>query len=285
MRFHIIGAGPVGQLLATLLTEDGHDVCLIVRGTNQVTMRSITRFNSLESRHSFSISQKSWNQIVPGEIQFAIICTKASASMAAFDQLLPRPEKVLFLHNGMGPQQQAFNLAQMNTLWGSNTHGCYINKDQHLIHAGQGDIIIGSPGELQKPDELPHCFKWQSNIELILWKKLAINALINPVTLKYRCKNGALLQNHEALELMEKLADEIVSIASSQGITLDSPLKNALDVARATAQNWSSTMQDYFASRPTELAYISGYLVVVAQKNKIKIPAHVSLLKELSSVL
>lgn len=84
---------------------------------------------------------------------------------------------------------------------------------------------------------------------------------------------------------MEKLADEIVSIASSQGITLDSPLKNALDVARATAQNWSSTMQDYFASRPTELAYISGYLVVVAQKNKIKIPAHVSLLKELSSVL
>jgi 2-dehydropantoate 2-reductase len=110
--------------------------------------------------------------------------------------------------------------------------------------------------------------------EALAWGKLVINAAINPLTALLRVPNGDLLQNPSARELMAGLAREAATVAVEERIHLPftDPVQVVEEVARKTAANHSSMLQDVLRGAPTEIDAICGVVARRAQKHGLTVP-------------
>jgi 2-dehydropantoate 2-reductase len=64
----------------------------------------------------------------------------------------------------------------------------------------------------------------------------------------------------------------------------DSLLDKVNQVISATANNYSSMHQDIVNARPTELDYITGYVIKVANAQSIDVPVHQRLYNQLQQL-
>ncbi len=149
-----------------------------------------------------------------------------------------------------------------------------------MKEAGEGTISIEQNQALGPLEAALRSAKF--NVEIVedarslIWGKLVINAAINPLTALLRVTNGELLERPSARKLMGRLAQEAALVAQAEGATL--PFSNPIDtveqVARKTAANRSSMLQDVLRGAPTEINAICGAVVKIAQKHGINTPAN-----------
>ena len=275
MVIHIIGQGPVGLLIASLISDCGGSPIIVGKRPRNSPNLTYKRVALSGDATDYALPYTYWDALKTQTIKLAIICTKAGDAFDAYRSALNclAPEgHILFLNNGMGPQQEALALSPGAVLLGINTHGAFMKSKQVLVHAGIGALTVGAPDNQKAKIRLPDCFEWTADINGALWKKLGINALINPLAVLHQCKNGALLDMVQVQSLMTSMADEIDQIAAAEGIVNLESEKAARAVARRTAENWCSSMQDYRANRPTELPFITGYLLTRGQSHGIPCP-------------
>ncbi|MEM4432868.1 MAG: 2-dehydropantoate 2-reductase [Desulfurococcaceae archaeon] len=104
-------------------------------------------------------------------------------------------------------------------------------------------------------------FRIVSDIDLYRWIKLALNAVVNPITAIVRGKNRVVLSKW-GLELARIIIDEVVQAASKHGYTLDPDklFKMVVRNVEAVAENYSSMYQDVINGRRTEIDFINGYV-------------------------
>lgn len=113
------------------------------------------------------------------------------------------------------------------------------------------------------------------NMEIRIWSKLVINAVINPLTAILRVKNGELLESAWTRELMLDLYREACLVAEAKDIQLPDDLwQTILTVCEATSRNHSSMLQDIEQSRTTEIDRINGSLLQMAEELNLDLPAH-----------
>jgi 2-dehydropantoate 2-reductase len=110
----------------------------------------------------------------------------------------------------------------------------------------------------------------------LIWGKLVINAAINPLTALLRVPNGRLLEIPAAHDLMKALATEVAQVAGAEHIPLPfaDPVAAAEDVARRTAPNHSSMLQDILRGAPTEIDAICGAVVRIGQQHRLESPVN-----------
>jgi 2-dehydropantoate 2-reductase len=110
----------------------------------------------------------------------------------------------------------------------------------------------------------------------LVWGKLVANAAINPMTALLEVPNGALLHNPLWRHVMIAAAQEVAEVAGSAGIALPfaDPVRYTLEIARATAENKSSMLQDILRGAPTEIAAISGAVVRAATRHHVAAPVN-----------
>jgi 2-dehydropantoate 2-reductase len=122
-----------------------------------------------------------------------------------------------------------------------------------------------------------------ANIKLAQWQKLAVNAVINPLTALFDINNGKLLTLAEPNAMVAPLCAEIASVAGAESIALnaDSIEAEVHRVCRLTSANISSMLQDVRQRRDTELAYINGYLQRCAARHGIDTPLNRQLISKL----
>jgi 2-dehydropantoate 2-reductase len=108
----------------------------------------------------------------------------------------------------------------------------------------------------------------------LAWGKLVINAAINPLTALLRIPNGELLERPEARHLMADLAQEVAAVARAEGIRLpfENPVEAVEGVARKTAANHSSMLQDVLRGAPTEIDAICGAVTQRGEKAGVPTP-------------
>jgi 2-dehydropantoate 2-reductase len=97
-------------------------------------------------------------------------------------------------------------------------------------------------------------------VESLVWSKLVINTAINPLTALFKIPTGKLLESPPAHELMLALARETAKVAALNGISLpfEDPAAMVEAVARRTAANHSSMLQDVLRGAQTEIDAICG---------------------------
>jgi 2-dehydropantoate 2-reductase len=110
----------------------------------------------------------------------------------------------------------------------------------------------------------------------LVWGKLVINSAINPLTALLRIPNGELLARPSAHEVMKELARETARVAYAEHIDLpfDDPVAAVEDVARRTAANNSSMLQDVLRGAITEIDAICGAVVHYGEIHHIPTPAN-----------
>lgn len=297
MHWHILGAGAIGLLWTGMLNRAGFTTTLLFRNSEKLAAFQQTGKLSLtQAEHQGQDTQQysSDARLVsdPGRINNLLLTTKAFAAIDAFNTVksfLSDDAKVLLLHNGMGPQEA---LAQQNpelNIWaGSTTDGAYQSAPFQVVQAGKGETRIGAlngnTSELFRQlspaiDNLIH----EPDIIPVLWRKLAINCAINPLTAIYNCKNGELVTNPEYRKAMAVICAEVEQVTHALGIALfEQPLiEQACHIATVTARNSSSMQQDVIHQRPTEIDSITGFLCQQAALAGIDVPANQQLLMQI----
>ncbi len=277
-HWHILGAGAIGSLWAYHMTQQNIPVTLLVRPeritshTNTATLRVECATKSTEGDNTCEVQLISTTDTAP--ISHLLVTTKAGDTLAILETLRPRLSHdavIVLLQNGLGHQQQvAHAFANHGVFAGSTTDGVWQKDFLHICRAGHGLTRFGPlNGQAQESIKRLHSLlhitglkaEMSDNILGILQEKLAINAAINGLTIVHNCANGELLKQPYRSDLAE-LCEEIETILAKDGYLPQQPLLAKVEqVLTITANNISSSLQDFRNGRPTELAYINGYLI------------------------
>ena len=281
MKITVLGCGALGQLWLTALRKHGHDV----QGWLRVPQPYCSVNLIEEDGTIFNESLTANDPDFLAQSDMLLVTLKAwqvSDAVKALAATLPASSPVLLLHNGMGTIDELKSIHQP-LLMATTTHAA--RRDGNIIvHVAGGVTHIG-PARAQDgdysyladtlQDVLPDV-AWHNHIRPQLWRKLAVNCVINPLTALWNCPNGE-LKNHQ--QLVATLCAEVASVVEREGLhTSADDLRYYVDqVIESTAENISSMLQDVRAQRHTEIDYITGYLLKRARAHGISVPENARL--------
>jgi len=187
----------------------------------------------------------------------------------------------LTLQNGFGNVEtlQAV-LGSARVALGVTTIGARMLEPGYVQHTGDGKVSLGPHDNVTGFGELLKDAGFQVEMiadpQSLLWGKLVINAAINPLTALLRVPNGELLARPSARELMQEAASEAALVAAAKGIKLpyDDPEDAVEAVAKNTASNISSMLQDVLRGTPTEIDAINGAIIRESEKVGLLAPVN-----------
>ncbi|NWD59654.1 putative 2-dehydropantoate 2-reductase [Pseudomonas sp. IPO3774] len=280
--WHVLGAGSLGTLWAARLARAGLPVRLILRDPGRLASYQTANGLTLVEQgvaHTYPVVGETSDS--PGPIHRLLVACKAYDAQEAVAQLehrlVPDAELIL-LQNGLGSQDAvAAQLPQARCIFASSTEGAFRESDWRVVFAGHGYTWLGDARHPTPPlwlDDLqaagiPH--EWSTDILTRLWRKLALNCAINPLTVLYQCRNGE-LQDHqcEVATLCAELADLLE--CCGQPAAAEDLHSEVERVIQATAANYSSMYQDVASARRTEISYLLGYACQVAARHQLSLP-------------
>lgn len=282
----IVGTGALASLFAARLTHAGYDITMIGtwrEGLDTLNQNGVRLVDADGVEHTYPVhATDDPRECV--DVKHAIVLVKAWQTERVASQLkecLADDGIALTLQNGLGNRETLVQSLGLNRVTlGSTTTGATLLGPGHVKAGGEGVISLE---QNQALGPLEAGLKSAGfNIQVVedtralIWGKLVINAAINPLTALLRVKNGELLERLPARELMGQLAAETAQVARAENIQLpfDDPVKAAEDVARKTAENTSSMLQDVLRGAPTEIDAICGAVVQAGQKYGIETPVN-----------
>jgi 2-dehydropantoate 2-reductase len=292
-HWHVLGAGSMGCLFAAHLTAAGCKVTLLLRKSTDGDPTRI-RVDSADGTREVPIKIESCDS--GSVIEHLLVATKAQDVVTAVSSVRHRLSAdcpIILAANGMGYLEPLAEQLSGQVLYCCiTTEGAYRLAPLHIRHAGTGVTRIGSPDQPPQADWLSDWQKssldcrWQPDIHLALWHKLAINCAINPLTAIHGCLNGVLASDPLLSSEVEQLCQEIATVSAAAGFvdTAASVAREVATVIAATAENRSSMLQDAQANRTTEIDYITGYLLQTAKDLNIPIPHNQQLFDKVKSL-
>ncbi|KAF8203946.1 ketopantoate reductase-like protein [Pholiota molesta] len=151
-------------------------------------------------------------------------------------------------------------------------------------------------------------WKPMSDMRTIMQRKLVVNAVINPLTAIFGCRNGDLFKNAGGRTLLQQICQEASAVYAAEVkhdnemelgrlqqegvdtsqyqlqslpemLTAEALEEHVLQVAHLTSGNISSMLQDVQRGRKTEIEFINGYLESLGQEYRVSTPVNATLRK------
>lgn len=294
MKFAIIGPGALGCLLTALLAESGQEVVLLDHRAERahfISDRGIhVESESGERRVKVKVTDEP-KQAADADLVF--VCVKAYSTrdaIAPVATLLGKNARVLTLQNGLGNVEALADAVGRNRVWGGTTaQGATELGLGQIRHGGRGDTAIApakSGADKDRLDEVASILNSakvpthvEADVNSLIWSKLIVNVGINPLTALTRLRNGQLLEHLGTQNIMETAVAEASAVAKALKVKLLYPdsLERVREVARVTAPNVASMLQDILAMRRTEIDHINGAVTDYGAKLGIPTPVNQTL--------
>ncbi len=225
-------------------------------------------------------------------IDYLWVATKGPDTASALQALAHRLHSgttLISLQNGMGTLAQAPLPQGITLLYAVTTNAAWREGNKvHLVAENQtllGGDLPSAPAWFHPLAAHWPGLAWSERIHFEQWRKLTINAVINPLTAMLGCRNGELLHNPKAQAQMVKLSQECDKLAGHLFPHWpEDTFERSLMVAEATRDNISSMLADVLAQRPTEIDFITGYLVRTAKAHHLHLPTHEALWQQLREI-
>ena len=280
----IVGTGALATLFAARLSQAGHAVAML--GSWQAGLEALrkegVRLVDLDGQeHRFKVQAIGEARQAQGA-KYALVLVKAWQTERVAAQLkecLAKDGIAVTLQNGLGNREAlARTLGADRVALGVTTTGATLLGPGRVRAGGEGTISLEDHRALAPLAESLTSANFQVSLvqdaRSLVWGKLVINTAINPLTALLRVPNGRLLELASACEMLRALAQETAQVAQAEGIQLPftDPAAAAEDVARRTAANHSSMLQDVLRGAPTEIDAICGAVVETGQKHGIDTP-------------
>jgi 2-dehydropantoate 2-reductase len=294
MRVAVIGTGAMGSLFAARLAP----VCdLVMLGgwTEQLEIlekRGLTVIDLDGSEHKarFPVCR---SPLEVNNRDLALVLVKSWQTERAAgqaSQVLAKGAVALTLQNGLGNDRAlAAQVGNGRVAIGVTSEGATMLRPGVVRYAGRGITHLSGPHTMLDRLGAVQALLQQAGFEAhmtndpsaLVWGKLAVNAGINPLTALLMVPNGLLCDHESTRQLMIRAAEETAAVAAAQGISLpyESAADRVAEVARATATNLSSMVQDITRGAPTEVEAINGAVVEHGRALKVPTPVNAALLE------
>ncbi|KAL2009166.1 hypothetical protein VTN00DRAFT_7360 [Thermoascus crustaceus] len=246
-------------------------------------------------------------------IECLIVAVKAPQTVKALKSVSHRltPEStVLLLQNGMGAIEEVNEKVfpdpyqRPNYMMGIISHGLLRKEPFRVSHTGVGTTILSPVPSRTTLTRVDKDADWSASTKYLLrtliltpplvavaetpasllqyqLEKLAMNCVINPLTVLLDCENGELLYNYNITRAMRLLLIEISTVICALPELQGVPGVNArfapdrlrhmvVQLANRTAKNTSSMLQDVRKGKETEIEYLNGYIIRRGEELGIK---------------
>ena len=282
----IVGTGALASLFAARLSRAGYSITMLgswKAGLEALQSHGVRLLDPDGNEHQFPVRATADPRECRGA-RHALVLVKAWQTEQAAGQLrecLADDGLAVTLQNGLGNREAlARSLGLSRVALGVTTTGATLLGPGLVREGGEGIISMERHQALDPIEGALRAAEFHVNVvedaQSLIWGKLVINAAINPLTAILRVPNGRLLELPSAREMMAALAREAGRVADAEIVPLPfpDPVAAAEDVARRTAANHSSMLQDVLRGAATEIDAICGAVVKIGQKHGVETPTN-----------
>ncbi|WP_110676463.1 2-dehydropantoate 2-reductase [Salinicola sp. RZ23] len=274
----VLGAGALGQLFAARLAAADDIGPIALRGRHGL-------LNQLRLQET----DGSWRSLALASPEappaLVIVATKAPDAEQALQQAQLAPgTPLLLLQNGFSVQPRLSAQWPGPVLCAATTEAAYRQPPPAIgvVHAAAGHTWLGdlAARHLALAETVAAILTRVGlaasacdDIDEKLWHKLAVNAVINPLTARHRVLNGALAEPQLSAEVAALCAEIAQLMAAAKVPPPAAGWQGWVGaVIEATAGNRSSMLQDVLAGRGTERDAILQPLLALADTHALAVP-------------
>ena len=277
----IAGAGSIGLLLGSYFCEADMNVTFLVRSDAQkesLKKDGLRRINMDRSEIECPVDAILKIEEAPVNALWIL-----AVKYAGLKELLKELDKaemknpVLFVQNGIGHIELAQH-SQLPTIGLATVeHGALRIDNRTVQHNGSGTISIAPFRGDNSTFQLLHSAQttafpitYVNDAEQSLLRKVLLNCIINPLTTILHLKNGELLSNPYAYNLLVKLHKELLHAFPEMNTSLT--LEAVEKVCEKTAANHSSMLVDRLNGNRMEIETIVSAVILKADSKDCKLP-------------
>ena len=290
MKIVVIGAGAMGTLYGGRLALAGEEVTMVdvvEKAVRHMDAEGLT-LELADGVHTAKVSAR-----LAAEMDFAadlvILFTKSVYSRAALESaktFIGPDTVVMTLQNGLGNLELVNEyLPRERIIVGNQRLPQRSDRDRPhpLDREGHTRIMTASGEETDFLRKVRDSFEAAGlhcsitpDIMATIWTKVAVNATANSITSVCRLRCGVLISTPEAWQLALRILDEVVAVATADGVKLDREaiVDNVHKVMEAMPGHLTSMEQDVLAKRPTEVGSINGGVVKKAKALGLDAPCN-----------
>jgi len=232
------------------------------------------------------------------KFNYIFLTTKAYDSEEALFQyknIINSSKWLVILQNGIGNEDIVSDYcSKLKIIRAITTNGAILKEPGQLYHTGEGITKIGFPflnnfnlenNKLEKASKdlvLLKDLLNLANLETIIvkdiikvsWEKVFVNVGINAIGTLTRLRNGQLLEFDGLKHFMGKAINEAIQIAELKKIEFSRKdyITLAFNVAKSTAENENSMLQDIINGKTTEIDFLNGRILKYAKELGIDVP-------------
>ncbi len=284
-RVAVVGLGSIGSAVAGCLAAVGrHDVVVCTR-------RPIERL-TLESPSGTAVLPLA-TLTDPAQVarpaDWVMLCTKTHQTAAAapwLARLCAAATRVAVLQNGIGHVERVAPLTNGATVLPAIVYfnGERLAPDRVRLRQGSDqDIAVADDAAGRDFAGLfsgtPLRILLSSDFATLVWRKLLINAVANPIT-TLTLQRQAVLRRPDVQELCLKILDEAVAVARAEGVPVadDEPARAMATLFTFSGELGTSMYFDRLAGRHLEVDALTGAIVAAAKRHGVATPLNNALL-------
>jgi 2-dehydropantoate 2-reductase len=266
----VVGAGAVGGYFGGLLVLAGAPVIMIGRPQFVEAVKSgglVVETTEGERRLSVTAST-AMRDAAKADVILLCVKTSDTANVAkALAEVIKAGARVVSLQNGVDNVERIRETSGLEALAAVVYVAVSVVRPGHIKHLARGDLVVGP--EARDIAELfaraqVRCGV-SNNIEAELWTKLATNCALNALSALARAPYGRIVESSEGRDFMNAIVDEVFSVAQAAGIkspnfTQGGLRKAAFNLADQMPTTMSSTAQDLWRGKKTEIDSLNGYV-------------------------
>ncbi|MDO4581640.1 MAG: 2-dehydropantoate 2-reductase [Bacillota bacterium] len=297
----IIGASAKGCYFAAMMKKAGENVSLFDTNADKVARINELGLRIIEldgSETAVSVPAYDYIEDAPPS-ELVILTIKAfHTARAARDIAIILHERmaVLSLQNGLGNVEELCQKINKRQVFAGITYQNAYEEDYGVAHHSEQGLTIVAPvvkAALPAAMEQARLFNncnlsagATTDLEALRWKKLILNAAVNPLSALHRLANGELPKQPDIVRDMVEIVVEGVAVAQKLGVPLDygEIWATVLDYCRANAANRSSMLIDVQNGRFTEIEAINGSIVRLGETVGVDTPANMRMMREIVAI-
>src|SRR6185437_2331887 len=284
-RIAVIGLGSIGGAVAGCLVAAGrhHVVACTREPIERLTLESPAGTVELPLAALTDPAQ------VAEPADWVMLCTKTHQTAAAapwLSRLCTPATRVAVLQNGIGHVERVAPLANGAAVLPAIVYfnGERLAPDRVRMRQGSEQDIAVTDDEAGRSFAslfagTPLRVLLSREFATLVWRKLLINAVANPIT-TLTLQRQAVLRRPDVHELCLKILDEAVAVARAEGVAVadDEPARAMATLFTFSVELGTSMYFDRLAGRRLEVEALTGAIVAAGERHGIATPLNSALL-------
>ena len=288
-KIYVLGAGAVGCFFGGMLARAQHDVTLIARPDRAQSIHDLGLEMDCQSFHDVVKIKASSDLELLKDADLVLLSVKSPDTEKVIQEIsdiLPSHAVILSMQNGVANTEIASSLIA-NPVYPAVVYvAAGMSGARTMKHHGRGELLVGSLRTILPSDQdnlLGICALFESanipceiaaHIKRDMWLKFLVNCSYNGLSGIGQITYGEMANMPDIVRQIDRMTDEFIKIAGLEGVLIthaEGREANALIASTMVTQR-SSTAQDLARGKKTEIDYLNGYIVKLAQKHGVEVP-------------